>query len=371
MKRHRLKFVWLGFAFAAVAACGSEAAQDGDGTGGDPYGDGTGNTFVTNGSDGGSLLGNGSLGACATETKKAEIVPLDIVIGLDTSFSMDFDNKWPSVKSALNSFVANPSYAGLGVGLQFYPLRKQCSVSDYSNPAVPIAMLPGGASAVAAALQSQNMSGGTPIVPLLEGLTQYLKTWAAAHPERKAVLILATDGVPDYTCVGTSTGRSNTLDNAVAVASGAANGTPKVSTFVIGVGSELTALDAIGTAGGTGKAILVDTNSNVEQEFGKALQTIRKQAIPCDYTIPKFNGVTPDPSKINVTFTPAPGAPQQLFLYADTPGKCDAAKPGGWYLDNPAQPTKVILCPNTCAAVKGTEDGRVDVVYGCARVEVR
>ena len=36
-------------------------------------------------------------GGCATSKKQAEKQPLDMVIGLDTSFSMDFDDAWSKV----------------------------------------------------------------------------------------------------------------------------------------------------------------------------------------------------------------------------------------------------------------------------------
>ena len=44
-------------------------------------------------------------------------------------------SKWSNVRDALKAFVGNPAYADLGVGLQFFPIRKQCSVADYQTPA--------------------------------------------------------------------------------------------------------------------------------------------------------------------------------------------------------------------------------------------
>ena len=44
-----------------------------------------------------------------------------------TSFSMDFDDKWTNVKAALESFVTNPAYADLGIGLQFFPIRSSAA----------------------------------------------------------------------------------------------------------------------------------------------------------------------------------------------------------------------------------------------------
>ena len=40
----------------------------------------------------------------------------------------------------------------------------------------------------------------------------------------------------------------------------------------------------------------------------------------------------------------------------------------GWYYDNPAAPTQIILCPSTCTAVEGDMTGEVDVTLGCTTV---
>jgi hypothetical protein len=354
----------------ALFVCGAAAlalAPVASGCGG---GDDDGNK--NNGNDGGGIVRDDSgntLSKCATESKQAEVRPLDLLIGLDTSFSMDFDHKWTSVQAALKAFVANPTLNGLGMGLQYFPLRKQCSVADYSAPAVAIADLPGAATPLSQSLDGQQMFGGTPLVPMLEGLNQYMKTWTTAHPERKPVIVIATDGIPDDTCQGADNGaKPNTIDNAVAEAKASFEGSPSVGVFVIGVGTELTALNAIGQAGGTGNAILVDTSKDVEKAFLDALTSIRKTAIPCDYAIPAL-GSTPDPNKINVNYIAPSG--NELFLYVGSALDCSKAEETGWYFDNATAPTKVILCPKTCDKVKSSDQGRIDVVFGCDRVSVK
>src|SRR5258707_1200912 len=91
----------------SLGACGSDnepLTSDDGGPGGGPG-------F---GSDGGSA-DTGGFAGCAKSTKKAEKLPVDMILGLDTSFSMDFDSKWPNVRDALKSFVSNPAYADLGL----------------------------------------------------------------------------------------------------------------------------------------------------------------------------------------------------------------------------------------------------------------
>ena len=78
------------------------------------------------------LVGGGSLddAACAMNSRKADQIPLDMYLMLDSSGSMtDFiadgkTTKWAAVQKALVAFVNDPDSAGLGVGLQYFPLTQ-------------------------------------------------------------------------------------------------------------------------------------------------------------------------------------------------------------------------------------------------------
>ena len=353
-----VSLVGLGGALGLVAstgACGSEDAT--------PQATGIEGGIGFNADSGSGGNGDASVG-CAKSTKKAEKLPVDMVIGLDTSFSMDFDSKWTNVRDALKTFVANPAYADLGIALQFFPIRKQCNVTEYAAPAVLLGLQPAVKGAITASLDAQQMAGGTPMVPLLEGLTKYLL--ANVNPARKQVIVLATDGVPDDTCLApTANARANTIENAVLVADAAFKGTPSIPTFVIGVGSELTALNAIGQAGGTGNAVLVDTAANAQAAFLKALDNIRRAAIPCEFPLPSVGDV--DVATTNVTYTAGDGTSKPYASVGNEAG-CAKAPNDGWYFDNEAKPTKVILCKGACEAVKADDGGSIDVVFGCPRV---
>jgi hypothetical protein len=77
------------------------------------------------------VVGSAPLGdaACAAQTQKAERLPLDLYIMLDSSGSMTAptasgQTKWDAVRAALTSFLRDAGSAGLGVGLQYFPLTK-------------------------------------------------------------------------------------------------------------------------------------------------------------------------------------------------------------------------------------------------------
>ena len=69
-----------------------------------------------------------------------------------------------------------------------------------------------------------------------------------------------------------------------------------------------------------------------------------------------------NPKLVNVQITVAGGMPAQIGKVANA-AACGTA--GGWYYDNETTPTMIILCPQSCDAVKGTPNSGVEVLYGC------
>jgi hypothetical protein len=133
----------IGLGFAAVlaaaanfTACGS--TNDSKVAGGASAAAGTSSTGTAASSSGGSLnvdtdggpgVNNFDGGACAADISTATLAPLDIYIMLDTSGSMlevtaTNVSKWDAVKSALETFLKDDASAGIGVGLQYFPLPK-------------------------------------------------------------------------------------------------------------------------------------------------------------------------------------------------------------------------------------------------------
>jgi hypothetical protein len=317
---------------------------------------------------------------------------------MDKSGSMNDSSKWPNVVSAFTSFMADPKSAGLGVGIQYFPIAgaldpscvskctdcacvqgcgcngcsctnnvctcpsgasgDSCNTADYGKPDVPIAALPGAASAVSASLNVHSPSGGTPTKAALTGGIAYAKSYMAEHPDHKVAIVLATDGDPNE-C---STDLLNAASEVAQVAQGGANGTPSIKTFVIGVGSEVTKLDQVAAAGGTQKAYLVDTGASATQEFEAALDKIKNSTIACEYTIPALSAGQIDYGKVNVEYQS--GGSPVLVPQVASKSACDPTK-GGWYYDAPSKPTKIEICDASCGAFNQVGVAQVDVVYGC------
>jgi hypothetical protein len=366
----------------------ADAASDGnDGGEGVDGGDG---------GDGGDAIADADAGpdvACiGTSTKVQQ--PLDIYIMLDQSGSMQESvpgggTKWAAVTSALNTFVSGPAN-GVSVGLQYFGLSApgtacpsscssdtdcgpsggpclsntclgclstgtdSCNAADYATPDVEIAPLPGSAVAIAASIGAHTPTTATPTSAALQGAVDHAKTWAQAHPGHVVIALLATDGDP--------TECDTSLPNINAIASTAAAGNPSIPTFVIGVGSSLTALNGIALAGGTHQAFIVDTTQqSVNQQFLDALNAIRVAASGCQYDIPLPASAVPA-SQLGMKIKSISGE-QSLPKVA---GKASCPVTGdAWYFDNNATPTKILLCEATCKRVATETGDEVDVVTPC------
>jgi hypothetical protein len=341
------------------------AAGESDGSGGN----GTGLTLDLDGGNNGGALGV-NMDTCAANAQRVALVPLDMGLGVDTSYSMDFDDKWIQVRDALNVFANNPNYTNMGVALQFFPVRLQCDVAQYAAPIVPMQVLPGVQPAFSTAVDAQRMFGGTPLVQVMQGMVGYMRDWAKAHTDRKPVLVLATDGIPDDTCSASDIDPANSLDNALALAKEAYEGEPSIPVFVIGVGEELTALNAIAKAGGTDSAAVIATTGNVTEKFLAALDDIRRTALSCDYAIPPPTSGEIDYDAVNVTFREGSGKPD-TFYYVGSADDCKLSATGAWYYDDPKKPTKVVLCPQTCERVSAAANGKMAVAFGCKRNDIK
>jgi hypothetical protein len=314
---------------------------------------------------------NASL-SCATAEYEATLRPLDMLVLLDQSGSMtEHDDRWTPTTSAIKRFVGARESDGMGIGLQYFPLGKndgeKCEVQTYATPAVPLGILPGNAHAMTDSIDAHYFTKenccdapehqGTPTRPAIEGVFEYLRSWLKAHPERNAVVLLATDGHP-------SECSKNDIDDVSASVAQAANGTPSIKTYVIGIGDQEN-LDDLAKAGGTGQgAFLVDgSGTQTEVQLLDTLAKIRGVALQCDFDVP--SGIDSDPGKTNVER--ASGA-KAVTTLVKVPQESDCAKAsaGGWYYDGATN--RIQLCPDTCREVLADTTAKVSIVVGCATV---
>ncbi len=369
--------------------------SDGGGTGfassgGSSSGGSTNGQFMQSG--GGGVSGGPSTidAACAFSTQMGQQQGLDAYMMLDYSLSMLDMNKWTGVSDAINSFIKQPT-SGISVGLQYFAQQASdggsiasalgpalggllgaipavgdsCNPADYERPAIEIAPLPGVASMISASLAMHTAPDtATPTPAALQGAINHATTWGKAHPSDATIVILATDGDPSE--CGATGSTASLLSQVETIAAAGVAATPKILTFVIGVGTETANLDGIAKAGGTNSAFIVDTSMDISKQFLAALNKIRGSALGCQYKIPIPTTGSVDISQVNVQFTASGGKPE-LVPHVTDAANCPKAG-DAWYYDNPVNPTQILLCTTTCGTV--STGGEVDVLTGCETVDV-
>lgn len=291
---------------------------------------------------------------CVNESVEAEPIPLDMYIMLDRSGSMA-GSRWTNVKSAINTFVNEPSSAGVTIALDYFS-GNTCPISEYSTPSVDWGLLPANAGAITTSLNANSPSGNTPTGPALQGAINFATTRAnsPAGQGHKVIVVLATDGQPTV-CTPIDV---NLIGN---IADAGFTATPSIQTFVIGVGPSVANLNLIALRGGTPGAYMVDGGS---AQFLAAMQDIRNQSLGCEYTVPanpSTGNIDPDATEVSIKFGSG-GTPTNLTQYAD---QASCAGGDGFYFDNPHDPSILYLCPDTCTTVQGDSNWIVDLTFLC------
>jgi hypothetical protein len=300
----------------------------------------------------------------------------------DRSFSMleqvaSGETKWTLVSRAIAAFVKDPKSAELGGGIGFFPMERaaedpdseygsSCKVADYAAPSVPIASLVTSATAITQAIVSNapsSQGGFTPTYPALEGALAHAREWAKAHPDRKTVVVLATDGQPNV-C-------GSTPEKVTEAARAGSGGEPAIPTYVIGVfppedDAAIQNANQFAAAGGTENAYIIDADGAVQSQFLSALSAIRQaNAVRCEFSVPPPPaGQAIDFERVSVTFEGSQGRREALSWRASAE---DCAREGaGWHYDDVSQPSKIELCSATCAAVQADAGAALGIRFGCA-----
>ncbi len=298
--------------------------------------------------------------ACAQTGSEAEPVQLDIVILLDRSGSM-YGPNWTGATAALKQFVQDPASDGINVGLLYFPIDAPadglvCNALHYHNLAVPIGPLPQHASTLVGSIDGELPNGGsTPMYGALDGALWAAAQQQVAEPNHKVILVFASDGDPN-SCPGVQ----NSIPFIADLAKAAFESTT-VPTYVIAIaGASVLNLNQIALAGGTNNAY--DVTGNISQ-FAQKMADIRATALACEYIIPEPPGNEPfEFDEVVVKHVAEDGSSTEI---PKADGEADCGQTPGWYFDNPLDPKKIKLCPESCSQAQQSAHSRIDVFFGC------
>lgn len=304
--------------------------------------------------------------ACNGVSVEAEAVPVDLFVMMDRSQSMGLPvegsstTRWEALHDAVQTFTQATDAAEIRTGIGFFSLSgggddaQDCDQNEYAEPAVPIGLLSEVGPDLVAAMDDVAPGGLTPTVPALQGAISYARSWAKDNPGRATMVVLVTDGYP--------TQCSNDPNQISQAARSGYESAEHIRTFVIGVGDVAKYnLDNYARAGGTRSAYLTDAG-DVTATFVQALNNITNRALECEYQLPPPpDGMKLDPNKVQVIYTPSSGSAEEVPSIPSL-GACAQNPNGGWYYDDANSPTKISVCPCTCARLQA---GRVDVRLGC------
>jgi hypothetical protein len=366
-------------ALLAVAACGGsdvpsgfgpEGSSGSSGASGSSGGEGSSGGFGSSGGASGGTSGTTTCAATAASTAKAKV---DMIFVIDDSGSMN--EEMVQIKTNVNSFASKIGGVGLDYTVTFI-------VKKASSPAQS-----GNVICVPAPLAGANCADNPPTfhhvnqdVQSTNSLSLILSTYdsnTAALAWNKYLRLDATKVFIEVT--DDNSGMSSTAFDTALLAKAPAGmfGTAAKRNYVFHSIISKPFADAIPStkicSGAAGPSVpyqeLSKLTGGIVDEVCKAsysavLDNIAKGIVDklgCELSYP--TSAESDPSKVEVTFTPKGQATEKLTQVTDV-SKCGTI-PTGWYYDDPAKPTKIILCPSTCTATNAATDAKLEALVGC------
>jgi hypothetical protein len=382
-------------AFGAACACVSQLSL-GCSRAPDDVGGGTGNVPVSGGTGGGGGGGSGAGGStwtsdassftvdwdalssltadtaqepdsagpptadanCGNISKKTTRQPVDVLLVLDRSGSMDFSitqncycteeavtrygtlctdttdctTRWSAVKPAIAATLSSSSYVNWG--LKFFPSAgagTNCTV----NSTVEVQVAETSATDIQSQVDGVVYEYSTPTAAALNAATAYLKTLKDGNEK---FILLATDGVPNC---GGNPASAGTDDLKGANAAAAAANAAGYKVYVVGIGPNLDSLTQLAQNGGTTDFFQVSS----PQDLADKLSSISKLVASCSY---KSDNAPPDPNNVAVYVNGR---------------KVDADTDNGWTFGE--SPQEIVLTGEYCTQMGTGNQADVQILFGC------
>jgi hypothetical protein len=357
---------------------GGNPAGEGGAAGTDTFGGG-GSVVVTGGNSG---SGSGGAPTCAAVAQKADakVLPADIIWVVDTSGSMSEEMGF--VQQNMNNFAKGILSVGIDVRVVLVAEHFNCSDPFWNCTG----LIPPDGMCLPAPLGSgkcpedhnpptywhPNVTIGS--TDGLEKIVSSYSLWKdALRPDSVKFLVAVTDddarsGVyaPENFPDGEKGSAAKFIQDFTALDPAILTGFKMSGIYCF------TKCPAAAAIGKVWDEVVNQTNGvkgdlckqqfqPIFNDLAKGVQAAAK--LDCAWKIPPPPpGEKFDAGLVNVKYTSGGGAEEDI-LFAGSADKCTQA--GGWYYDDPVNPTTVIACPSTCTKIQADAQGKIDVLFGC------
>ena len=358
------------------SAAGGAGGSGPGGSGGSVSVGGTGGTGVimTDSGTGGVTVDPD--GACNSVTQAAEtqFEPADIVWGIDTSCSMIEESL--AVQNNINAFSQQITASGIDVQVVMiasYPfgfIPGVCVPAPLGSGVCP----PAGTDT----LLPHFWHHPTQIIQSNDGLNVFYNTFSSwdfmLRPGATKHIVIVTD---DNATDAPYNNAAQFITDFTALSPKLQDSMGAPAWQMHGIYS-FTSCPSAAAVGTVWKDIIAQTGG-VEgdlctQQFQPVFDALAAQVVAgskpldCEWGIPPPPpGQQFDPQKVNVDFSGSGGT--ETIFNVPSQADCDPTL-GGWYYDDPVNPTRVIACAETCNKITSDENGAIDIAFGCATQQI-
>ena len=377
MRRVARRYVVTMVVFAGAAA-GLQGACSAGGNKSESNGTSSSQAVGPAGSGGGLGVGGGSSsgsstgGACAavTETAENQIQPADIILAIDQSGSMDEETNW--VTSQLNGFANQITMSGIDVHVVVIA-GKPGSENGFCIPApLGTGNCPADDNPPIFQHVDQHVDSHDALQQILAHYPTYsamMRPGAAKH-----VIVITDDDAEGITAQGFDTAfkalAPPMFDNYVFHGIVADDDDPGSFDCIINPQP----CCGVAAAEGTVYKQLINMTQGVfgdlcQQTFQPvwdqvSTQVISNATLACEWDIPEPpEGETFNPDQVNVEYS-VDGGPTQPIGQVASQADCANVAHGRYY-DDPSNPTKILVCPQTCDVIQGADTAEVAIAFGC------
>lgn len=297
---------------------------------------------------------------CASVDEAAELVPLpaDIIVVVDNSGSMGFEAA--QIQAHLNAFSAQIIASGIDVHVVL--------ISSYPNSGYGICIDPplGGGGCPGADDNAPTFTHVGVSVSSHNAWQQVLGThaqWAGAmRPDAVKHIVVVTDDTSNLGWAAFDA-QFQALDPSYAGYVHHSVVCHSNCQSAAGIGTDYITLS--NTTGG----VAADLCGQDFQAVFDVLTTevIGGSVLACDFAIPEPpEGMDFDPEAVNLEFDDGMGGVLPVG-YVESALQCSGVV-DGWHYDDPALPTTIVMCPQTCEKMQAADNGTINIQFGCATI---